>query len=224
MDNANFEFPRPTHRTSIVGRTGSGKTQAASWILSEANFDQQPWYILDFKREELFAGIPYIREHDINDKLIAEPGLNIIRPIPGQDDEVEHFLWRVHQQGHVGIYLDEAYMVDKFSKALRACLTQGRALHIPMINLTQRPVDVQRYTFSEADHHVIFHLNDIRDRKTVEQYVPLDFDRRLPDYWSRWYDVGRNMTWQVQPAPGRDKIIDRFEERLRPEKPKRIFI
>lgn len=223
MDD-DFKFPGPTHRTSIVGRTGSGKTHAASWILSHANYDQQPWVIFDFKRETLFTELPYIREIGITDDPPEKAGLYITRPYPGQEEQVELFLWKAHARGQIGFYIDEAYMIDKWSKAYRACLTQGRALHIPMINLTQRPVDVQRYVFSEADHHIIFHLNDIRDRKTVEQYVPLDFEERLPEYNARWYDVNRDMTWRTLPAPSKEDILNRFNDRLRPEKPKRIFI
>ena len=138
-----------------------------------------------------------------------------MRPNPAVDNEaVENFLMNIWARGDIGVYIDESYMIDKDSPALSACLTQGRSKHIPMICLTQRPAWISRFVFSESDYFAIFHLNDKRDQKTVEQFMPESVEERLPDYNCRWFDVGHNKIFRLLPVPDRENIIQRFEEKL----------
>lgn len=220
---SDFQFPSDTQRTAIVGKTGSGKTHLGTWLLSHADYTDKPWIVCDFKREEFFRSVPYMSEIGF-EKIPQNPGLYVIRPNPGDEDQVEQLFWNIWAQEHTGLFIDESYMIDKYSKSYRALLTQGRSKHIPMINLSQRPVDVPRYVFSEADHMATFFLNDKADRDIVERRMPLDSGERLPDYHSRWYDVGRDKSFRVHPAPSRDTILERFNTRLKPETPRRRFI
>ena len=223
---AEFRLPNTTQRTAVVGKTGSGKTQFGMWLLSHAAFDVQPYIIYDFKGEEFIQEIEYVQEIDLN-TVPTEPGLYVVRPIPGQEDQVEQQLWKVWQQENVGLFIDECYMIDKYSKAFKACLTQGRSKHIPMYLLSQRPVQVDRFVFSEADFHAVFFLNDERDRDVVGKYMPPDveLDERLPEYYCRWYDVSCDQFVILSPVPDRASILERFNTRLQPpEPPKRRFI
>ncbi len=229
-DASEFELPRTDQRVVIVGRTGCGKTQFASFLLSEAPFDEMPFIVFDFKGEKFFRDL-VARGHM---KIIAigtlpdQPGLYMVQPAPGRDDEaIEGYLWQIWEHENIGIVVDELYMIDPRSDAFNAILTQGRSKNIPMINLTQRPVAVSRWNFSESSHIVVFHLNHIKDRQTVAEHMPIDKDLRMPEYHSRWYDVNRNKLFHVQPAPGQEAILKRFDDRLKPdeeEKPARIVL
>lgn len=228
-----FLFPSDDQRIIIIGRTGSGKTQFANSLLSNASFTERPWIIFDFKGEEFFDDLKrrgLAKEIPLG-YIPEQPGVYFVRPIKGRDDDaVEEYLWKLWEHENVGIFVDELYMIDPRSDAFQAILTQGRSKNIPMINLTQRPVAVSRFNFSEASHIVLLDLNHRKDRETVAEHMPIDKDRRVREYYARWYDVNRNKLFLVQPAPGREAILKRFSDRLTPdektsdERPARIIL
>jgi hypothetical protein len=108
-------------------------------------------------------------------------------------------------------------MFDK-SAAFNALLTQGRSKNIPLITLSQRPVWLSRFVFSEADFFQIFWLNDTRDRKTVNSFTPFSLEKRLPDYHSFWYNVGRDTTNVLAPVPEASVLLETFHQKLKPQK------
>lgn len=225
-DAKQFRFPSSSQRTTIVGRTGSGKTVFAHFVLSHQNFEAMPWVVFDFKGDALLSSIPYIKQATIHD-VPTQPGLYIVKPHPSEKIAVENFLGGVWEQENTGIYIDEGYMIEKDNDAFNAILTQGRSKNIPVICLTQRPAWVSRFVFSEADYFAIFHLNDKRDQKTVEYFLPTSIEERLDDYHSRWYDVGQDKIFRMLPVPNDGSTQQRFEEKLKPkEEPKkfRLFI
>lgn len=73
---------------------------------------------------------------------------------------------------------------------------------------------VTRFMISEADYHQVFWMNDERDRKTVQAFVPFDMNQRMPEYHSRWYDVAQDFTSVLKPVPERDTILTTFDDRL----------
>jgi DNA helicase HerA-like ATPase len=215
-------LPGLTQRHTIIGRTGSGKTQMGAWALSHAPFDMQPFVIVDYKRDALLNACPFIPEIGLGDALPKHPGVYKVHPVAGQDEEVEAWLWRVHAQEHVGLYIDEGYMLPGGhigSPAFRAILTQGRSKYIPVTVLTQRPSWFTRFAISEADFYTVFHLNSVVDKKIVGNFLPPGALRgNLPEYHSRWYDVARHRLLTIRPVPEADEIVDRLTERLKPKR------
>lgn len=210
---SDFRLPAIDKRLAIMGRNGSGKTQAAAWFLSHAYFDRQPYIIFDYKGEELLNDIPRIKELGVNDAIPRAPGLYIVHPLPHEQEATEEMLWRIWSKERTGVVLDEAHMLpDK--GAFRALLTQGRSKRIPMITLTQRPSWVNRFNFSEANFYLVFHLNDRRDYKTVEQFVPIKMETPLPQYHAWYHDVDKYTTIRLAPVPDRDTILNRFDDRM----------
>lgn len=215
-----MRLPDDSHRATIYGKTGSGKTIAALWQLSHRSYDTKPWIVLDFKGDINISQIPYTKEFAIGDTP-QEPGIWLAHPIPEVDDEkVEKTLWGIWRNENTGLYVDEGYMVPKKSSAYKALLTQGRSKHTPVITLTQRPVWMSRFAISEADFHQVFFLSDSDDRKVVQRFIPYDIDARLPEFHSYYYDVGTEDLLALAPVPALAEICETFEKRLGPTQKK----
>jgi hypothetical protein len=211
-----FRFPGGDARTTIIGATGSGKSTCGLWMLSHQLFDRRPWIAIDFKREEQFdrVGFPPIRQLGLGDKIPRKPGLYLVSPTPGQDDWLENFLWRIWQRENVGLYVDEAALMPD-GDAFPAILQQGRSKRIPVIACSQRPVGVARGLFSEASFICVYRVNDKRDYKIVEGFVPIDLSAaQLPRHHWYWCDVARNVQLAMSPTPPPDEIADNLNARL----------
>lgn len=214
-----MRLPNDTQRLSIVGRTGSGKTVAAVWHFSHVGFDYMPWVVYDFKRDRLLGKIGELEgaEHIGTDEVPTKPGIYFVHPHPDDVDLVQNQLQAIWQQQNTGVLIDEGYMVSQAPNKrswLRTLLTQGRSLHVPMIILSQRPVWMDRFVFSESDFYQVFRLNHSGDRKKIMEYIPADLSARLPEYHSFYHDVAREETVVMKPVPTEDAIIQVFEERL----------
>lgn len=228
-----MRLPDNTQRLVIVGRTGTGKTQGAVWHLSHMPWSTMPWIIFDWKRDKLIARLP-TKEIPLG-FVPEEPGLYVVHPLPDQQEDVDAYLWALWARENVGLYVDEGYMLDK-SKAFRAIQTQGRSKHIPTIVLSQRPNNLDRFIFSEADFYQIYALNDLNDRKRVAEWMPLEDERgyafnskyKLPKYHSWYYDVSNNELVILNPVPKAEDIIARFypspDEEVVPENIHRVRV
>lgn len=215
QETSEVNFPSDRQRLSIVGATGSGKTHAAMWHLSRRDYDQKPWIIYDFKFDELINEVEGTFELGVTDPIPDHPGIYIVHPHPGQADEVEAQMWKIWEHEHVGVYIDEGYMIGANSKAFRALLTQGRSKYIPMIILSQRPVRLDWFVFSESNFFQVFRLQHRKDLENVNQFIPFNLEKRLPEFHSYYYDVGENKLNVLRPAPDENAILDTFETRLR---------
>ena len=227
--------PDDTHRTVIIGRTGEGKTVRALDILSRMNFDEIPWVMIDYKGDPTLIDLVRrskgkIRTIKVTDKPPRNPGLYYMHPMPVVDDEhMEKFLWAVHKQHEVGLFIDEGYAMPKYgeSKAFTVILTQGRALHIPVICLYQRPVWMSRFAIASSDFRCLMKLDEKRDEITAGQYVraantpkgPIGAKEMelLPKYYSLWHDVGEGKASILSPAPPPDVVIEKIKARLQPQ-------
>ncbi len=213
-----FRIPGPDSRTTIIGKTGSGKTQAAIWHLSTRRLDVTPWVAFDFKRDPLLNSIPGSRELGLEDAAPKRPGLHLVHPLPGDGEAVDGLLWRIWERGRVGVFVDEAYMIDRDSEALQAILTQGRSKKIPVILATQRPVHVSRFAFSEAEYIQLFRLTDKRDMTTVAQFIPGKLGT-LPQFHSHWYDSARDYHCVLLPVPVANSLRESIAEQIGPRRP-----
>jgi hypothetical protein len=212
-----IRLPGSTNRTAIVGRTESGKTQAALWHLSHADFDRRPWVILDYKNDEHINSIARA-ELITYDELPREPGIYILKVLPGDDAELSEWFRQVWEQENMGVYVDEGYMIDPRDKWFNALLTQGRSKHIPMFVLSQRPVWLSRFVFSEASFFQVFDLTHTRDMDKMREYIRDDerrqLDQPLEDFNSFYYDVGRRQLDTFGPVPEASKTLQAIDARL----------
>lgn len=208
-----MRLPDNSQRIVIVGRNGTGKTQAGVWHLSMRNWLEMPWVVLNWKRDTLISSIPGIKEIGLNE-IPMEPGVYMICPLPNQGEEVDAFLWNCWAKENIGLYIDEGYMLAngrQYSPAYRAIQTQGRSKHIPTITLSQRPVSMDRFVFSETNFYQIFALNDRNDRKRINEWVPeYDPEQKLPEYYSWYYDVDKDELIILKPVPSKEEILKSF--------------
>lgn len=212
-----FRLPDKSDRTCIFGRTGSGKTTLATWLLSEADFDKRPYLIIDYKREKIFGRLQKagaIRELDPGD-VPRSKGLHVIRPIPEDDDEaVTESLWKLWNRGNAGLYIDEGHLTPN-SSALKSILVTGRSLGIQTTYISQRPVWIPHEAYSEAQHHVVFDLNDEDDRKIVGRFAMPEGRRvpNMPNHCCFWHDVGQAKRFSLDPVPREDILRARIADR-----------
>lgn len=207
-------LPNSSQRLAIVGATGSGKTQDALWHLSMQDIDKRPWIVYNFKTDKSIDSIP--RAHNIGlDEIPLDPGVFIVHPHPSEKEAVEQHMWSVWEKQGIGVYVDEGYMIGDRNPAFRAILTQGRSRENPAIVLSQRPVWMDRFVFSEADFFQIFRLNHKKDVKNVQEFIPHDISTRLPEYHSYYYDVAANDIRVMKPVPSIEEIHRTFDRRLR---------
>lgn len=213
-------LPSDTERLAIIGKTGSGKTQAACWHLSNASFDKMPWIVLAFKPDPtgLLENLPGMEEISIKDKIPSHPGIYFCQPLLVDKDDkelVDDFFRRIWTKRKTGIYIDEGYPCSGM-RWFRACLTQGRTLRVPMIVLSQQPVWMDTFTWSEADYFQAFHLNRKPNVDSADSMIPGYRSARLnglPPYHSVWHDVARDRTFVLRPVPDRATILQSFRDR-----------
>lgn len=223
MSDESFELPREDEHTMIVGRNGTGKTQAGLWALSKRDLKLKPWYVLDYKRDRKLNSIERAQYIGFKDTP-SQPGLYILQSRPDLDEDTEAWLWRIWSKmvngDPSGVFIDEGYMLPEVRKgAFAAVLTQGREKENPVITLSQRPVNVNRTAISEASHVVAFDLNDRRDHKALEETIPPGLmSVTVPPFHSRWYSVKKNKVWVMKPVPDENEILEAINDQLPPKR------
>jgi hypothetical protein len=219
MDDEEVRLPGPTHKTAIVGRTGSGKTVAALWHLSNADFDQRAWIILDYKNDEHFNNITRAERLTYDEDIPDDPGVYILKVLPKDQERVSEWFYKVWMHENVGVIVDEGYMIDPQDDWFNACLTQGRSKRISMIVLSQRPVWLSRFVFSEADFFQVFDLTHSKDMDKVREYIRDDdrqqLEQPLDPHHSYYYDVGRRQLETFGPVPDQGSLLLKIDARLK---------
>ena len=225
--NAPFQFPATDEHTTIVGRNGCGKTRLGCFLLGKRDLKSERWVALDFKGDDLLNSIERAIVLE-SDKVPEKPGLYVKQFRRASDDEINDFLWGIWEDEDTGVYIDEGYFVPQGEDgAYKGLLTTGRSKRTPVITLSQRPVRISRFAFSEVSHLAVFDLNDRRDWKTLDEVLPQGFTDwlpsqfpgpKLPRFHSRWYDVKRDAGFIVTPVPEADEIRELINSQLEPKR------
>ena len=162
---------RSDNRVFFAGKTGSGKTFMAHYLLRQLGrvivIDPKispaisKWNLLEQKE-----GFNLLQKGERARVRVFEP------PAIDKDgfpvwDEIFKFAWSL---GDVTVYIDEMYSVAKngqMTYPLRRIYTQGREHGIGIWASTQRPRHVPFEIFTEAEWGVCFMLRSAEDRKRI---------------------------------------------------------
>lgn len=223
-----FYYPRVDEHTTIVGRNGCGKTQLGCFLLGKRDLKRERWIALDFKGDDLINSLEHAPDLDGN-KIPKKPGLYVKRFRRASDDEINSFLWNVWEMEDTGVYIDEGYFVPQGEDgAYKGLLTTGRSKRTPVVTLSQRPVRISRFAFSEVSHLAVFDLNDRRDWKTLDEVLPEGFTDwlppefagkpKLPKYHARWYSIKTDGRFVITPVPEADEIRELIDSQLEPKR------
>jgi hypothetical protein len=215
FEGGTFRLPSLRDRLVNIGETGSGKSWAAIWHLSNANFETRPYVIIDPKNEDDIATID-AEEIEVG-YVPKAPGMYVMHPFTrGDMQRVDDFFMDCWAKENIGIYLDEAmFCVD--GDGLTAVLTQGRSKRIPMIINTQRPVELNRLAFNQASFFQVFPFNDKREMKTINNFftIPeLYKGEPLPNFWSHYRDIQMRSNYVLRPVPPVTESVARINARL----------
>lgn len=198
-------------RTVIAGRTGSGKTTLAAYLLLMRSY--QHWVILNPKHTAGYDELPdavVMNGWDGKkfDKNIREHRFTVInfKPQELSADFMDSVLWYIHETyNNIGILADEMYYLHKFGEAgdgLIGILTRGRERKQTFLGLVQRPKRISLFAFSESDYIVSLALNLESDRKRmVESTGDNRFINPLPKFHWRWYTVDDDSSTLWGPVP-----------------------
>ena len=224
-----LKLPSDQQHILLIGKNGSGKTRAAVWHLAQKDLENEQWFVINHKREEMINSIPgavFMGMDKVPPK--GKAGVYIYTPKPGADDAaVDQILGYVYDTENIGTYIDEGYMISPRSSQLNSLYTQGRSKHCPVITLSQRPAYISRLAVSEATFFQVFNLIDRRDRKLIGEFLPCDLERLmvpiegrprlLKDYHSVYFDTRGNDAIIALPVPDDETILEIFAEKLRPK-------
>lgn len=202
-------------RVAFAGKTGSGKTYAARYLLKpirrllaidpKMQLVGDPKWRLEPPTREAFAAL---RKGDYARVVIWQP------PAIDNDgfpiwDEIFSLAWEL---GDVVVYIDEMYSVAKngrLSYPLRRLYTQGRFPMIGVWAATQRPSFVPLEMFSEAEWSFTFSLRVEKDRRTVADNLGFDQMRQpIRDEHGFW------VAYQTWPEPMYFRQLDTRSEQI----------
>lgn len=186
-------------RTVIAGRTGSGKTTLAAYLLLMRSY--QHWVILNPKHTAGYKDLPgaIVMDGWNADKFDKAIEANRFVVINFRKEETNaEFMddvvaWLHENYDDIGIAADELYYLHSNGKpgnGLIGLLTRGRERNQTFLGLMQRPAWVSRFCYSESDNIVGMALNLKDDRKRmVEATGHEGFSQTLHKREWLWYTV-----------------------------------
>lgn len=189
---------KPGQRAIMAGRTGSGKSTWARWMLTRS---PGTWLILNPKHSDAYNGLSdstVITSLDLRkiESAMLRYRFVIINPdtLESDADTLDAFILSVHNNWrNVGFCCDELYKLHKNGVAgqgLIGWLTRGRELKQSFLGLSQRPAWLSQFVFSETDYIGSMSLVLPDDRKRMEKMTgKLDFDKKLDERDWLWYTV-----------------------------------
>lgn len=196
-------------RAIVVGRTGSGKTTLARYLLLASG---QHVVIFNPKHTIGYSSLPgvkIIRGFDAKAvcRSIRENRFTVINfdgseSTPEFMDSVIDYLHRKFT--NICLCVDELFTLHTNGRpgpGLLGWLTRGRELKQSFIGLSQRPRWISRFVFSEADYIGGMDLKLLEDRKSMQENTGDDsFMSRLPPYYWRWYNVADDEARTYRPV------------------------
>jgi hypothetical protein len=197
-------------RALIAGRTGSGKSTVACYLLTRS---AQNWLILNPKHTAAYKDLPEVVMHKQFKEWAVSRSiernkftlLNLSGSQAGPHFQDDILQWVHENYKDVGVCVDELYTMHVGGRAgegLMGYLTRGRELRQTFIGLTQRPAWISLFLTSEADYIASMDLVREDDRERMYQATGQDaFFSRVTGYRLLWYAVPEDTLTLYGPVP-----------------------
>lgn len=197
-------------RAIVAGRTGSGKSSLARWLLVRS---VGHWVILNPKHTKAFNSLPdsnvvYEMTAKAIEQSMRDHRFTIINPPSDQcaPETLDLLIdWLHSNYKNVGLCVDELYAIHSNGRAgqgLVGWLTRGRELKQSFLGLAQRPSWLSKFLFSEAEYVCSMSLSMEDDRKRMYDMTGRDeFRDKLPPYYWLWYDVSSDELRKLGKVP-----------------------
>lgn len=203
----------PGQRGLLVGKTGSGKTCAALFLLRHT---PGPVVILDTKIEPAFDTAFPPGEITIQDGLGPLTGTTRITIVRPRAHELVAWklldAWLTTIPEATTVYLDELYQVHGpggfAGPGLTGILTRGRSKGISVLMSTQRPRFISGFCLTEAEKYYIYWLSKPADRRVLADATVPAIQEAPPPFHFWFYAAGQRHATLFAPVPA---IVYRLE-------------
>jgi hypothetical protein len=177
-------------KTTIISKSGYGKTYAARVIIEEAKALNIPIIVIDpqggYDNLDHFAYVDAAKTNmTVIGKLAAKHGGQLVirlkkLDIPSQERCVQDFLtsYRKHvTKGIQTIIIDEAHKFapeqdnPDVKNVVRAMFQENRSDGLGCIAITQRPARVDKTVLSQSDNLLLGRVNSHADKQAIGNYL-----------------------------------------------------
>lgn len=208
-----MELPsiEPGDRALIAGRTGSGKSTVACWLMTHS---AQHWIIFNPKHTAAYKKLHdsvVLKKYEPRRLLaLSKKHRFVVLNFSGFEASAEFMdavlEWLHKTVKNVGVCIDELYTFHstggRAGDGLISWLTRGRELRQSYLGLAQRPAWISRFCFSEADYIGAMDLVLPDDRKTMRDMTgQFAFQDRVTGYRWLWYQVDTDRLSLYGPVP-----------------------
>src|SRR5215467_602076 len=193
-------YPAATDRATIIGMTGSGKTELAIRLLlsriyvvihdgkDETYREKKLWRYGFHRFERLRDLVRETNRHGLP-RVCYCPELKEARDERIND---EFFFW-IYERHNTTCYVDEIGVItsnNQIPDGLYACLSRGRSRNVELWTSTQRPKKIPESLLSEAQNFYLFALNLPQDVQRVYEITGVEPDkiRKLSRYEFYYYN------------------------------------
>ena len=207
----------------IAGRRGSGKSVGALDQLSKRSIDTKPWFLLDFKHDDVASRMPITAPPmQPDDDLPEDPGLYAVRcdiDDAGRDSAVDHLLRDIYDHGQMGVMIDEGMFLGQQNAGLRRIAIAGRSRGVPLIFVTQRLMKCDTDVLAEADFVQSFIQAHPDDVDRLGEFIPKNRINMaelaaMGDFHSYIYHTPKDHLEIQGPGSAETEIYERILSRL----------
>jgi Helicase HerA, central domain len=207
-----FHLPlKPGQHSFIVGKTGSGKSVLMRFLARKWVAAGWPVLIIDPKhgyvdedKGQHFAESPQDATIDSPYKVTywhEGVAVQLYEPEPPalKDEALDELFFAVLKRGYVVVIIEDTYGMMSAQSApagYLALMANGRAKHVTVYTLSQRPMGVHDLTLSQSTHFLIFRMLGPANKKRIVEFtddatIAYPLKRFEFRYWTEEMDKSR---------------------------------
>lgn len=205
----------PGQRALALGRTSSGKTTGAVWLMSRS---PGRWLALNVKYDDLITQTGPDVDMDVGKVIDAHKRhrVIVIHPAVFEQQVLDDFVFELGESRHAtGLLVDELLYLSKGNgqagPGLMGWLSRGRSRQQSFIGASQRPSNITQYAYTESDYFMLYDLKLKKDWQKIYDFTGRsDLERERKKHFFGWYDVGLDKRTEFAPVPYKD-LTRRFK-------------